>query len=702
KPQKLMIVINPIGGKKIGRQLFEKLARPLFTLAGIELDVIVTERAGHATDIANNLNPSSIDGLVVVGGDGMYMEVMEPLLKKAQDEARVNVDNPNAQLAKPQVRIGILPAGTGNVVSGVINGIIDFETATLNVIRGETDRGGVFSIHEADTGALIHYSGLLIGYGLLGDILDRSQTLRWMKGRLRYAYVLLTKCFGRKRMYNIDVEVLREKPYGSDVEKQSGGKANSHATGWTRLGEKRLTTLMALTPHLDVEGEKMEADLFTDGFHSCLISSRSGFQLLSIMIGLMKQKRDTFNPNYTEVLTKIQGLRFKLNEEKGRRSSSHAHYISRALTVDGEMRTCSANEVPVLEVSWRDVVCACPAPTKKSWFANSKDHASSESRSFIIHFITKDRQSKKCRCDNVQLHTKDDSCDAWISQIEDKKKEGKPQKLLIIINPIGGKGTARQQFEKLVVVGGDGMYMEVLHPLVLKAQEEAGVNVDDPEAQLVRPPVMIGILPAGTGNGMSNMINGVIDFETAALNIIRDLMIAKVFGRKRVYDLDVEVLQDVPHESSVDEQVVDKVAMPSPEWTKLGVKHVTSLIAMTAHIDVEGEAEKMVFDPFTDGFHASLCSTQSGFDYVKMMFSIIRQRKDTFEHDYFEVLNKIKGLRFKLIEENGGELASGQTVDQHDVSRLLDVDGEAVRCSVPDIELRFHPHMIQMFSARDN
>nr|KAG5705893.1 hypothetical protein BaRGS_030783 [Batillaria attramentaria] len=378
KPQKLMIVINPIGGKKIGRQLFEKLARPLFTLAGIELDVIVTERAGHATDIANNLNPSSIDGLVVVGGDGMYMEVMEPLLKKAQDEARVNVDNPNAAV----------------------------------------------------------------------------------------------------------------------------GQAASPNWAFCRL----------------------------------------------------------FNPNYTEVLTKIQGLRFKLNEEKGRRSSSHAHYISRALTVDGEMRTCSANGVQNFNV-----------------------------------------------------------------------------------------------LSLLVVVGGDGMYMEVLHPLVLKAQEEAGVNVDDPEAQLVRPPVMIGILPAGTGNGMSNMINGVIDFETAALNIIRGetnyvgvfaihepgkliqycglllgyglysaliekseelrwmktlryayLMIAKVFGRKRVYDLDVEVLQDVPHESSVDEQVVDKVAMPSP------------------------------------------------------------------------VLNKIKGLRFKLIEENGGELASGQTVDQHDVSRLLDVDGEAL------------------------
>ena len=39
KPQKLLIVINPIGGKGTARQVFEKRLQPMFALAGVELVV---------------------------------------------------------------------------------------------------------------------------------------------------------------------------------------------------------------------------------------------------------------------------------------------------------------------------------------------------------------------------------------------------------------------------------------------------------------------------------------------------------------------------------------------------------------------------------------------------------------------------------------------------------------------------------------
>ena len=39
KPQKLLVVINPIGGKGTARQVFEKRVQPIFALAGVELVV---------------------------------------------------------------------------------------------------------------------------------------------------------------------------------------------------------------------------------------------------------------------------------------------------------------------------------------------------------------------------------------------------------------------------------------------------------------------------------------------------------------------------------------------------------------------------------------------------------------------------------------------------------------------------------------
>lgn len=46
-----MLFINPIGGKKKGLKIWEKDVQPLMTIAGIETKMMVTEHAGHISDI---------------------------------------------------------------------------------------------------------------------------------------------------------------------------------------------------------------------------------------------------------------------------------------------------------------------------------------------------------------------------------------------------------------------------------------------------------------------------------------------------------------------------------------------------------------------------------------------------------------------------------------------------------------------------
>lgn len=50
---------------------------------------------------------------------------------------------------------------------------------------------------------------------------------------------------------------------------------------------------------------------------------------------------------------------------------------------------------------------------------------------------------------------------------------------------------------RIVCVGGDGMFSEVLHGLIGRTQRNAGVDQNQPRAALVPSPVRIGIIPAG-------------------------------------------------------------------------------------------------------------------------------------------------------------------------------------------------------------
>ena len=66
---------------------FFRQVKPIFDLAGIECDVKVTERPNQARDLLLTYDferPSArIDGIVSVGGDGMFSELINGILRRA-------------------------------------------------------------------------------------------------------------------------------------------------------------------------------------------------------------------------------------------------------------------------------------------------------------------------------------------------------------------------------------------------------------------------------------------------------------------------------------------------------------------------------------------------------------------------------------------------------------------------------------------
>ena len=108
RPKKLLIFVNPFGGKGKGPKIFRKKIVPLLKLAGIEYDYIETEYANHAKSMMKECSLEGIDGVVSIGGDGIFSEIFTGILLRTAN----NSNGDFTQLRKGKIRVGVIPAGT--------------------------------------------------------------------------------------------------------------------------------------------------------------------------------------------------------------------------------------------------------------------------------------------------------------------------------------------------------------------------------------------------------------------------------------------------------------------------------------------------------------------------------------------------------------------------------------------------------------
>lgn len=82
RPKKLIIFVNPYGGKGQALHLYKSVVRRLLDVAQVEHEVIITKHANHARDTIEDpqFNVELYDGIVCIGGDGMFSELMNGLL----------------------------------------------------------------------------------------------------------------------------------------------------------------------------------------------------------------------------------------------------------------------------------------------------------------------------------------------------------------------------------------------------------------------------------------------------------------------------------------------------------------------------------------------------------------------------------------------------------------------------------------------
>ncbi|XP_024530898.1 ceramide kinase isoform X2 [Selaginella moellendorffii] len=262
RPKDLLVLINPFGGKGIASSKWAMVS-PLFSRAGIKTKVVTTERAGHAYDMMYNATDDELkchDGIVMVGGDGIFNEVINGLaLKrhqassvltphqisqlitshrsqslKAEEEAallgesRLCSETSSSILSEPLLvhalsnsckfaplvpwlRFGIIPAGSTDTIVVSTTGTRDPVTAALHIILGDSMPLDIVRLtgwkeSKQPKAPVIRYAASFSGYGFYGDVARESESLRWM-GPSRYDYAG-TKVFMRHRKYEAEVSYL--------------------------------------------------------------------------------------------------------------------------------------------------------------------------------------------------------------------------------------------------------------------------------------------------------------------------------------------------------------------------------------------------------------------------------------------------------------------------------------------------------------
>jgi len=218
RPRHLLVLINPFGGKRRGPQLYARVVAPVFEKAGIKTTVCTTQFGGHATDYLRDMpltELAALDGIVAVGGDGLFHEIVNALLQmrdlngssaRSQAVAKDN-DNDQAQQrasAVSLIRVGHIPAGSTDAVACTLNGTRSAFSAAMRIALGDGVPLDVLRI-DASNGST-HYAMSMASYGFMGDLMADSEKYRWM-GPLRYE-LIGAKMLAANRSYGAKISYL--------------------------------------------------------------------------------------------------------------------------------------------------------------------------------------------------------------------------------------------------------------------------------------------------------------------------------------------------------------------------------------------------------------------------------------------------------------------------------------------------------------
>lgn len=195
--------------KNRGRDRLER-ARRIFAEAGYETILAPTSGPGAAVGLARGAVAEGVGLIVAAGGDGTVNEVAEGMVHS-------------------RVPLGILPAGTANVLASETGMSSDLETAARELLTYTPERISVGRAHFNNGGPGVRHFLLMAGIGLDARMIySLSAPLKTNLGKLAYWVTALSHLGGRLEEFSVEVLgrnyrcsfalVSKVRNYGGDLE----------------------------------------------------------------------------------------------------------------------------------------------------------------------------------------------------------------------------------------------------------------------------------------------------------------------------------------------------------------------------------------------------------------------------------------------------------------------------------------------------
>lgn len=323
--KRVAIIVNPMSGGKRGLAILEHI-KPILARGGASIQILYTDYAGHARQLAFEADLRELDCLCAIGGDGTAHELVNGFLAR-----------PETDEARGRVVIGIFPGGSGNTVAYDLK-IKSPEHAAHQLLAGYVSETDVIKVsalcgNAAGTDPATHnqypnvsYAINMIGWGLSASVLRTANKLRFCGGA-QYnlaAYMQLIK----NRAYKCEIDCIDAD--GKQVQ-LSGNYVMVQAQSTVHMGDR-----MPFCPDAKLD----------DGLIDIAIVKHTGRMKLISLMERAKAGKHVEHPS----VECIQCKSFTLTPAKGEQAAGEL-----TVNVDGELIGYSPLEATVLPKSIRFV-----------------------------------------------------------------------------------------------------------------------------------------------------------------------------------------------------------------------------------------------------------------------------------------------------------------------------------------------------------
>ena len=277
-----LVVVNPVGGKRQGRQIWKKWLEPMLREANVVVTLLITERADHAKNMLSEMQTdpaATYQAILCVGGDGIVFEVVNGLIHRAGGE----------ELLK-RLPIVHIPGGTGNGLSKSVLFACNEACTPLNAafvaLRGHPQSLDLARVTTVD--GKEHISFLSLAWGLISDVDILSETMRYL-GETRL-YIAAVYFMIRRRFYagRLRMKLIESDEAPDSVGNNSNGSAGTvDEDGWTTIESPFLLFWAVQTSHTAITihsgpGVKLDDGIFT----IAVCQEMSRFHMIELLLGM--------------------------------------------------------------------------------------------------------------------------------------------------------------------------------------------------------------------------------------------------------------------------------------------------------------------------------------------------------------------------------------------------------------------------------